>query len=256
MKMHSNGHRLRTVAIPRMGAGNDMPSDDRCLAGNTMVRIYWTRFEEAVSSGLEREYCAMMPERVRAAARTYVRWQDRQATLFGKLLLLKGLRALLPAGDWLGRFQALEVTPSGKPFIPGGPEFSISHSGEMVVVALSQSGEVGIDIEKIRAIEVDDFSNYVPEIAGLKGKLGDDQLSTIFFDCWTRKEAVLKGYGSGLSVPLDQVVIQGDMAHLHDTAWFIHKIVPDQAYCCHVATRQPLRRVDLEHTDFMNGFLF
>jgi 4'-phosphopantetheinyl transferase len=218
------------------------------------LQIYFAHSGSAVSGGLEQEYLAMMPPGIRASILHYKRWQDRQATLFGKLLLLRALRITFH-DTGMKKFQSLEVTRDGKPFIPGGPEFNISHSGEMVVLAVIRSGAVGIDIEEIRAVNIEEFSRYLPEVANLHEKYDADQVNNLFFDCWTQKEAVLKGYGKGLLAPLEQVVIKEGTALFYETTWFTKKLRIDEGYCCHVATDKPLKDVAVERVNLMNGVL-
>jgi 4'-phosphopantetheinyl transferase len=225
------------------------------LLSGTSLQIYFAHSGSAVPVRLEQEYVAMMPPGVRASVRSYQRWQDRQATLFGKLLLLRALRITFH-DHGLQKLQSLELTQYGKPFIPGGPEFNISHSGEMVVLAVTQSGTVGIDIEKIRAVKIEDFSRYLPEVANLHEKYDVDHVNNLFFDCWTQKEAVLKGAGKGLLAPLEQVAIEeGVTALFYETTWFIRKLLIDKGYCCHVATDKLLEHVDVEHVNLLNGKL-
>jgi 4'-phosphopantetheinyl transferase len=218
------------------------------------LQIYLTRFGSAVSGHLEQEYLAMMPPEARVSILRYKRWQDRQATLFGKLLLLRALRVKFP-DTGMQKFQSLDVTRDGKPFIPGGPEFNISHSGDMVVLAVTQSGAVGIDIEKIRPVPIEDFSRYLPEVADLYEKYDVDPVNNLFFDCWTQKEAVLKGYGKGLLAPLEQVALKEGTALFYETTWFIKKLPLDEGYCCHVATDKRLAHVAVECVNLMNGVL-
>jgi 4'-phosphopantetheinyl transferase len=224
------------------------------LISEISLQIYVTHSGRAVPGGLEQEYLAMMPPGICASILRYNRWQDRQATLFGKLLLLRALRIKFP-DTGMQKFQSLDVTRDGKPFIPGGPEFNISHSGEMVVLAVAQSGAVGIDIERIRAVNIEDFSQYVPEVANLHEKYDVDHVNNLFFDCWTQKEAVLKGYGKGLLAPLEQVAIEEGKALFYETAWFIKKLLIDEGYCCHVATERLMEHVAVERVNLLRGLL-
>jgi 4'-phosphopantetheinyl transferase len=102
------------------------------------------------------------------------------------------------------RFHA---TPLGKPFVEGRPDvsFSLSHSGDAVVVAVVRGSDIGVDIEGLR--QVDDaldvargqFSSR--EWAAL-AEVAPGARSAAFLALWTRKEAVVKTCGAGLSVPL------------------------------------------------------
>jgi 4'-phosphopantetheinyl transferase len=99
----------------------------------------------------------------------------------------------------------------GKPFVDetnGGrvPEFNVSHAGGLVLVGVCESRRVGIDVEEIRPI--DDLSSIAKshytsqERAFIFGQASEHRLRA-FFRCWTRKEAYVKGLGTGLSIPLD-----------------------------------------------------
>lgn len=230
-----------------------IPADgDEASSGMGMLQIFYARSARAVSGSLEKEYLALMPPGIRASILRYRRWQDRQATLFGKLLLLRTLRLGFP-DTGMRKFQSRDCTADGKPFIPGGPEFSISHSGEMVVLAVVQSGAVGVDIEEIRPIDTEDFSRYLPEVADLHEKDDSAFVRHLFFDCWTQKEAVLKGCGKGLLAPLEQVAIGEGTARFDQTTWFMKKLHLDHGYCCHVATDRQPGRIIVEPVDLMNG---
>lgn len=216
------------------------------------VQIYFSPSCNAVPGNLEQDYLAMMPPLVRQAISRYERWQDRQATLFGKMLLLMALRKQFH-NEGGKKFHSLDVTPDGKPFIPGGPEFNISHSDGIIVLAVAQCCNVGIDIEKIRQVNIDDFSSYLPEVANLRETNDPDNVSRIFFDCWTSREAVMKGCGKGLLAPMEHVVLKNDNALLYETKWFIKKVPIDDGYCCHVATDKPTGNIALEQVNLTDG---
>ena len=100
-----------------------------------MLQVYQTRIGVRLSENREREYLERLPVAIRAAIRLYHRWEDRQASLFGKLLLLHAL--LSRNSEWeFSILERLENRTRGKPFIHGVPDFNISHSGEIVTLAL------------------------------------------------------------------------------------------------------------------------
>jgi 4'-phosphopantetheinyl transferase len=133
---------------------------------------------------------------------------DRRRSVIGRgyLRLLLGRILRLPAKSLrfeYGEFGKPRLTPIQEPRL----EFSVSHSGDMVLIAVSRARAVGVDVEMVRAdIDVDGIAerffsiNEYKSLASLAGPSGREA----FFRCWTRKEAYLKARGEGLSTPLDQ----------------------------------------------------
>lgn len=115
------------------------------------------------------------------------------------------LRAVLAA--YLDQPPAeLEIAgaPGTKPRLAGGagPCFSLSHSGDLALVAVAADCEVGVDVEVVRPLP--DFEALARAILSQR-ELRDwqavpepDRLR-VFFEAWTRKEAFLKAVGEGLS---------------------------------------------------------
>jgi uncharacterized protein len=95
----------------------------------------------------------------------------------------------------------------GKPSLHGhaGLHFNLSHTDEAGLIAVTQAGEVGVDMERINSetatldIARRFFSDR--EYQQLFSCPPADQ-SRAFFRCWTRKEAYIKARGRGLSLPL------------------------------------------------------
>ncbi len=90
----------------------------------------------------------------------------------------------------------------GKPCLPDGSiEFNLSSSGEDVLVAVSSSDPIGVDVETV----VNDFDFT----ALLADHFTDKEALTVhefgiqaFFAMWTLKEACSKASGIGLGCPL------------------------------------------------------
>ncbi len=209
------------------------------------AELYYAHNGSMLSQRLTDTYLAMIPSGHHASILRYNRWQDRQATLFGRLLLLKALQDNYQKIG-ITKFHELQLSQYGKPFIKGGPEFNISHCENIVVLALTRNQPIGIDIEKIRSIDINDFSKELPEVADLFKQHDNAEANHLFFDCWTRKEAVLKGFGQGLLLPLNNVVLKGSQASIKQTRWFLKKIPIDQQYCCHIATQTPIDHVTIK----------
>lgn len=120
----------------------------------------------------------------------------------------RGLLRML-IGVYIGcepQFVRFEYGPAGKPHLAGeGSEwlrFSVAHSGEVVALAFANGADVGIDVERI-VITHDWFDVArqtctrleIDELAQLPPAVRPEQ----FFSIWTRREAVVKATGQGIS---------------------------------------------------------
>ena len=131
-----------------------------------------------------------------------------------RFILGRGFLRLL-----LGRYLAIAPEdvrfaygPYGKPSLDSDHDasrlrFNASHSHELAIYGFVQDHEIGVDVEHSQAefagedIARHFFSAY--EIRKLMA-LPEGERAAAFFRCWTRKEAYIKAFGSGLSHPLDQ----------------------------------------------------
>jgi 4'-phosphopantetheinyl transferase len=102
--------------------------------------------------------------------------------------------------------------PHGKPRVvasPNPPEVSISHSGSLVALAVVAGAPVGIDVEQIRAAEVGDLARMVISAAERAdfAALAENDRQSGFFTYWSRKEAVVKAAGKGMSIPMTKLTL-------------------------------------------------
>ena len=106
------------------------------------------------------------------------------------------------------------VEPGGKPYLERlsdktPPAFSLSHSHDCIVIAISDSGPIGVDVEKQRAgISMDAIIRrfFKPVEHEAWEALPPAERHSAFLRLWTRKEAILKALGLGLS-GLDKLTI-------------------------------------------------
>ncbi len=97
----------------------------------------------------------------------------------------------------------------GKPYLSyprGGPDFSLSHSEGVALLALTRGRRVGIDIERIRTdIDFEGIARllFSPAEAAPIAACPQEERAAAFFRAWVRREAYGKALGHGLSVHLD-----------------------------------------------------
>lgn len=95
-------------------------------------------------------------------------------------------------------------TDTGKPIVADAVHFNVSHSGNLVLLAVSASRAVGVDVERKRSIpRVDAMAARwlsAGERAALDGILRDGiDRSEAFLRVWSLKEARIKALGVGIS---------------------------------------------------------
>ena len=103
----------------------------------------------------------------------------------------------------------LIVEPTGRPRLAEGIgsdlDFNLSHSGSLAAVAIARGRRVGVDVEFRRPDR--GLESLVPDIMGplereMLAGLDRAEFVRAFYACWTRKEAIVKGLGAGLSYPV------------------------------------------------------
>lgn len=134
-----------------------------------------------------RVYESLTEERVRAQ---YVTAHALLRTVLGEVLHRE------PASLSFGK------GPHGKPYLDDAAvEFSLSHSGELVAVALCLDAPVGVDVERVPEPSAElPLPVLSPAERAAYDLVPEPARAAAFTTYWVRKEAVLKATGEGLRV--------------------------------------------------------
>ena len=133
--------------------------------------------------------------------------RDRYLVSHSLLRILLGRRLdVAPAAVVLGG-------DNGKPRLAGpNPvhEFSLSHSGKSVVVAITTSVPVGVDVEQVRTDR--DLSGLIERVLTAEeqsalAERGATERREAFYRYWVRKEAAVKATGHGMRMPLGAITV-------------------------------------------------
>lgn len=152
-----------------------------------------------------------LPQRC-ARAETFRREEDRLRCLGAGLLL----RAVLGAEE-----AAIRYGEYGKPYLPGGPAFSLSHGGSFAALAVDD-GPVGVDLEPLDAARL----RMAPSLLTREelGWMRQGDETERFFALWTLKESAVKATGRGISGSLRSIQVlpvEPGRAHIRDgAAWY------------------------------------
>jgi 4'-phosphopantetheinyl transferase len=105
---------------------------------------------------------------------------------------------LLDAGAGAARGGPFALEPAGKPYLAGGPAFSLSHSEQLALIAVAPSGPVGVDLERARTTTMEIRRRALIEAAGLALAGPRDSDADRLLAAWTRLEALAKALGVGM----------------------------------------------------------
>ena len=179
---------------------------------STLEAQVWWADRSAASHGLERLLDA--DERGRFAA--YRGRDDRDRFLLGCALakIVVAKRTGTPAtAVRLLRTCPRCGKPHGKPRVvePAGTglELSVSHSAQLVGVALTASAPVGLDVEGLGRLDVEELTPVALTSAEADAVAASrpQERTHAFLVAWTRKEAVTKASGEGLGLEPRDVTV-------------------------------------------------
>ena len=170
----------------------------------------WCARPQAIDAALLAAYRSMLTEDETARMQRFYFERDRLRFLVTRALVRSVLSRYAPGApaDW--RFDANAYgrpslrSPTG---IAASIAFNLSHTADMVVMAVGHGCALGVDVEHVlrRAAPLEVAAQYFSsaEVAALQA-LPAHQQTARFFSLWTLKEAYIKARGMGLSIALDQ----------------------------------------------------
>lgn len=166
----------------------------------------------------------------------------REVHILGRWLLWK----LLKDRGALNAFDAISFSPFGKPYIPGGLSFNISHSKDLIVCAAATHGEIGIDVEHGCPLDWQGYEDsFAPSEWTKISSAGNP--SAALLERWTKKESLVKADGRGLQIPFAAVTLYDHYGTIgnEQKRWYIRPVSFD-GYFCHVSTEFPVSKILLE----------
>ena len=176
---------------------------------------------------------------------------EREARLRGaharrRFAVAHGLLRYVLAGRYVGCAPAqllLAADARGKPRLQGPPRFGFSHSGELALLAVSAELELGVDVERVRAVADPAAAAELAFSPEERAALREGRSDPDFLRAWSRREAYVKGRGEGIAAP------PGADAPEARAEWALVDLDPAPGYVGALAVRGPapeLRRFRLE----------
>jgi 4'-phosphopantetheinyl transferase len=206
-----------------------------------MISVFYVKNDIPLSFENYHEVLTCLPLSERIRIQSIKDAGTAKASLLGKILLKNGL---LFHGYNPDIMNTISRNQYGKPIIDNGPFFSISHAEELVVCVISTDQKVGIDVELIKEVDLNEYLSglHPSEIEYL---IKRKNLSKDFFSVWTKKEAVIKADGRGFSLNLNEFDVLNSKVVIEAKEWSLMVVNVDNRYSCHLALEDPREEINL-----------
>jgi 4'-phosphopantetheinyl transferase len=243
---------------PQLSASTCRP--DLVLSSDQIDLWFLFTNQVTMATELTARYRDILTEQERQQEQRFYFAEDSHRYLLTRALVRTVLSRYIPfaATEW--RF---EPSAYGRPTITNDYEavrslsFNISHTNDLIVLAVTCDGAVGVDVECVRReITLEVASRYFSptEVAALQSLPAERQRRR-FLDLWTLKESYIKARGMGLSIPLSKFSfdLDGDIENIVSfdqdfddlpTRWRFYQLYPSNehlgALCARRYAKMPL----------------
>lgn len=199
------------------------------------------------------QHLSILDDQEKERAERFLAASDKRRFVKGRSLLREILSFYLQMDPRDIKFEYSEYhKPAIANYHPEHFEFNVSHSEDLIVIGISRSIPIGLDIESTNRSQKDlelasEFLS--PGELALLQKVPETQKLEAFLNCWTRKEAYLKAIGKGLVDSLSEIrvnIAPGEPARfislygdkLEPKEWLLQSIQPAIGFTGAVACRQ------------------
>jgi len=174
------------------------------------VHLWWTSLQVSCTARLHLERMLDVEERRRAQSFYFPHHRTSFVVAHATLRLLLGRYLSIAPQDVVFAYGV-----HGKPALAESLRaprlrFNMSHSAGLACYAIGADGEVGVDVEQVRPVDVLDIAPQffsATEVALLRSLPAEPRRQR-FFLLWTALEAVLKATGGGLTMDPRQIGLE------------------------------------------------
>jgi 4'-phosphopantetheinyl transferase len=215
----------------------------------SVICVHYVKImDESAFHSACKDYLKYLPAEMQERNAHFVRWQDKYANLMGYILLLEGLQKFNIGPECL---CSMLYNKYGKPSLKEPVNFNISHSEDLVVCAVGKDIQFGVDVEKIRPVELDHFTNVMTAPQWKEIKTSPD-ITRKFLTYWVIKESVIKADSRGLSIPLEEIEIRESTSVVSGVKqWHLYPLnIDNDQYCSMLATDRKMSADEVEIIPF------
>jgi 4'-phosphopantetheinyl transferase len=177
---------------------------------SNFINLWFVRDKDVCEPDLIQQYKSILTADEHDRMSRFKFEKDRHQYMVTRAALRTILSKYQPAtapSQWI-----FDKNPYGRPYIRtaqniNGIYFNLSHSANMIAIAISDLPQIGIDVEAIDRMgshqEVAESFFSEAEVAQMM-QLNKAAKNDRFIDLWTLKEAYIKACGMGLAIPLNE----------------------------------------------------
>ncbi len=211
-----------------------------------MTQIFYHKLSTPFSIQKWAFYYQQMPKDIQERIRRYRKEENKYQLMIGRLLLKEGMQEL-EVTDF--KLADLYYNEFNCPLWRESINFNIAHSANVIACAFSTTMKIGLDIERVREINLNNFAYILNEMDKENIQQSTNKL-TAFFKIWTIKEAVTKAIGEGLSIDVQQIYIYEKYAVFEGQIWYYQTLNLAENIAGHVVTEtetdQPIHLIALD----------
>lgn len=159
-----------------------------------------------------------LPSKLIDNANRFKNWKQKCLRLIGWQLLLDELRRL----NCSELINHISFAEKGKPFFKGNNVFfNFSNTKDTIILVVSDS-EIGVDLEFNRSCKKNIYNKVFckEEITFLENSVNENK---DFITLWTKKEAVVKLFGGGISMGMNKFSVLEDVINIFNKTVVIDK---------------------------------
>lgn len=161
-----------------------------------IIQVFYIEISMQTVPDIYNKLLQSFPKDISAKILEYTNEKERHLRIAGKALLAYALRQPGMLADV--SLEQYDYSASNQPILKGSDlKFSISHSGNIVVCAVSRANAIGVDVEKIKPVKLDLMKFYFNRESWFEIINAPDVYAE-FYRHWTMREAAIKAAGFGI----------------------------------------------------------
>ncbi len=216
--------------------------------GKNEVHIYTA--DLTLTPDQQQRMMALLNEEERARAMRFVAPIHQQRFIAAHALLRQLLASYLnTTPESIAFTHSAHRKPSLALHHESDIQFNISHTGQHAAYAFTRRHAIGIDIESFHSdpkLDVAERFFSPSEVATLKAASSEEQPG-IFYRLWSRKEAIIKANGKGLTQPLSSFSVPAvdhvETLTLEGETWYLYPLSVHPDFAAAVAIAAPAERL-------------